>query len=75
MKTFIHTMLFVLAIAAGIGIGFVATGKYYEAEFHLITNLDWNDFKDYGAKCEEIYGEPCGIYGGFAPKSQINIIE
>ncbi|TXJ25404.1 MAG: hypothetical protein E6Q24_14835 [Chitinophagaceae bacterium] len=70
MKTF---FLILLVSAASLTLGYFGGAYYYEANFHLMTSLHWDDFNKYSAQCEEIYGEPCGIYGGFAPKSKIQI--
>lgn len=70
MKTFLIALLFsCAAFAAGVFGG----GYYFQHEFTRITSLNWDDFTQYSAQCEQNNGEPCGIYGGFAPKSQIDI--
>lgn len=71
MKTF---FLVLIVLCTGLGVGGFAGAYYFQHEFTRVTSLNWDEFNEYSAKCEANAGEPCGIYGGFAPKSKINII-
>lgn len=70
MKTFFLVLFCSLASFAVGGLG----GSYYfQHEFTRVTSLNWDEFNQYSAQCEANAGEPCGIYGDFAPKSKIQI--
>lgn len=66
-------VIYALVIVASLSAGGAAIGYYGMEEFNRVTNLDWTSFDEQHAKCEAMFKEPCGIYGGFAPKSQIGV--
>lgn len=69
MKFLIYAMVFTLAFI----MGGASASLYLKYDFGEITGVKWDQFMSAKKDCERRAHTECGIYGGYAPKAQIEV--
>lgn len=63
-------LIWILVVVFFFCLGGLTMGWAYTTDFAAKSGITYTEFRDGNAKCEQMSGETCNLYGGFAPLSQ-----